>query len=72
VAHSGSQAWYKINHGIDLLDSDEKLIQYLCSYGVMHKTKMYRAFDTIKDVNIFNKNCTIIDWGCGQAFLTSD
>jgi len=62
--------WYKINHGVDLLDSDEKLIQYLCSYGIMHKTKMYRAFDTIKDVSIFDKNCTIIDWGCGQGLAT--
>jgi len=62
--------WNKINHGVDLLDSDEKLIQYLCAYGAMHKTKMYSAFDTIKDVNIFDKNCTIIDWGCGQGLAT--
>lgn len=62
--------WNKINHGVDLLDSDEKLVQYLCAYGDMHKTKMYRAFDSVKDKSLFAKNCTIIDWGCGQCLAT--
>ncbi|MDR2511253.1 MAG: DEAD/DEAH box helicase [Bacteroidales bacterium] len=63
--------WAVLNHGVDLLDTHEKLCKYLCAYGNMHEEKMKHAFETIANPqNIFNQDITIIDWGCGQGLAT--
>lgn len=63
--------WKDLDHGVELLDSHEKLCKYLCAYGDMHEEKMSIAFNAInKPQDIFNKDITIIDWGCGQGLAT--
>jgi hypothetical protein len=68
---STCKPWAVLNHGVDLLDTNEKLCKYLCAYGEMHEEKMQRAFLAINNQqNIFNQDITIIDWGCGQGLAT--
>lgn len=69
--------WSVLNHGYDVLDTDEKLNAYIASYGEMHIEKCRRAMqgfpfneiairehqDRITDV----KPLEIFDWGCGQG-----
>lgn len=63
--------WNELEHGVGLLDSHEKLCKYLCAYGDMHEEKMLLAFNTIENPqSVFNKDYTIIDWGCGQGLAT--
>jgi hypothetical protein len=63
--------WKDLNHGVDLLDTHEKLCKYLCAYGDMHEEKMLRALNAISNPKaIFNKDITIVDWGCGQGLAT--
>lgn len=63
--------WASINHGVTPLDSHEKLCKYLCSYGDMHEEKVRIALETIQNPqNTFNRDLTIIDWGCGQGLAT--
>lgn len=63
--------WRGLNHGVRLLETQEELSQYLCAYGKMHKAKIDLALQSIKEPqHIFNKDTTVIDWGCGQALAT--
>ena len=62
---------HQLNRGIDLLNSEELLSQYLFSFGNMHEEKIKTALSQIKNPQqVFGKNFTIIDWGCGQALAT--
>lgn len=64
--------WVGLNHGIDLLDTEDKLNQYLCAYGMMHKEKIITALSSINNpLEEFSKDITIIDWGCGQGLATA-
>lgn len=64
--------WNALNHGVPLLDSPEKLCKYLCSYGDMHEEKMEVALNSIQNPkDVFNRDLTIIDWGCGQGLATT-
>lgn len=70
--------WTHLNHGVEALDSDDKLNAYIAAYGEMHVAKCRMAmqnfpFDDlwIKD-NRGNKtnhirNFDVFDWGCGQG-----
>ena len=56
----------EVNHGIDLLSSDEALDCYMSAYGDMHESKCRAAmmnfpFDLLKG------SIEIVDWGCGQG-----
>jgi len=63
--------WKTLNHGVDLLNTHDQLCKYLCAYGEMHEEKMQITFNTIKEPDsIFDKNFTIIDWGCGQGLAS--
>lgn len=55
-----------LNHGIDLLASDEALNCYMSAYGEMHLSKCRAAmmsfpFERLKG------SVEIVDWGCGQG-----
>ncbi len=55
-----------LNHGIDLLASDEALNCYMSAYGEMHSSKCRAAmmsfpFERLKG------SVEIVDWGCGQG-----
>ena len=56
----------ELNHGVDLLASDEALNCYMSAYGEMHSSKCRAAmmsfpFERLKGA------VEIVDWGCGQG-----
>lgn len=56
----------ELNHGVDLLASEEALNCYMSAYGEMHSVKCRAAmmnfpFDKLKG------SIEIVDWGCGQG-----
>lgn len=64
----------ELNHGADLLKSDEALDCYMMAYGEMHHTKCRAAlqnfpFDdwTTYKNSSFGGPIEIVDWGCGQG-----
>lgn len=64
--------WVGLNHGVDLLDTEDKLNQYLCAYGMMHKEKIITALSSVNNpLEEFSNDITIIDWGCGQGLATT-
>lgn len=64
--------WVGLNHGVDILDTEDELDQYLCAYGMMHKEKIIAALSSINNpLDEFSNDITIIDWGCGQGLATA-
>jgi len=63
--------WSFINHGIDLLHSEDDMNCYLAAYGKMHEAKIRTALASINNPEeIFKDRITVIDWGCGQGLAT--
>lgn len=64
--------FYKnLNRGVDLLDSNELMCQYIYSYGNMHEAKIQKALSSIrKPEEVFKTDLVIVDWGCGQGLAT--
>lgn len=64
----------EINHGLDLLKSDEGLDCYIGAYGEMHQAKCRAAMQNMpfppKDEHGASLSLEIIDWGCGQGIGT--
>ncbi|WP_347840021.1 DEAD/DEAH box helicase [uncultured Draconibacterium sp.] len=58
--------WNALKHGVDLLNTHEKLCKYLCAYGDMHEAKLRNAINHIPQA-IFEHEFEIVDWGCGQG-----
>ena len=69
--------WEYLNHGKDVLDTEEKLNAYIAAYGEMHIVKCRIAMQNFpfEDLVLKNDNGEIIriknfelyDWGCGQG-----
>ena len=55
-----------LNHGVDLLASDEALDCYMSAYGEMHVGKCRAAMMNFPFEEI-NGAVEIVDWGCGQG-----
>ena len=61
----------QLNRGVDILETNELLCQYLWSYGNMHEDKMRRALSSISNPQqVFSNDLAIVDWGCGQGLAT--
>ena len=60
----------ELNHGIDLLASEEALNCYMSAYGDMHVTKCRAAMMNFPFQKL-QGNIEIIDWGCGQGIGSS-
>ena len=64
----------ELNHGIDLLKSDEGLDCYIGAYGEMHQAKCRAVMQNMpfppKDGQGVSLSLEIIDWGCGQGIGT--
>lgn len=64
----------ELNHGLDLLKSDEGLDCYIGAYGEMHQAKCKAAMQNMpfppKDSDIQSLSLEIVDWGCGQGIGT--
>ena len=55
-----------LNHGVDLLASDEALNCYMSAYGDMHVGKCRAAMMNFPFEQL-NGTIEIVDWGCGQG-----
>lgn len=64
----------ELNHGLDLLKSNEGLDCYIGAYGEMHQAKCRAAMQNMpfppKDKDATSLSLEIIDWGCGQGIGT--
>ena len=60
-----------LQHGVNLLESDEALDCYMAAYGEMHHTKCRAALQNmpypLEEASDQTKAVEIIDWGCGQG-----
>ena len=61
-----ARPWLHVNHGIDLLTTEEQLCAYIAAYGEMHHIKCMASYQNF-DFNSLGTNIELIDWGCGQA-----
>lgn len=69
--------WRYLNHGFDVLDSEDKLNAYIASYGEMHVAKCKKAMQNFPFDSLISRNkantegelipLEIFDWGCGQG-----
>ena len=56
----------ELQHGVNLLESDEALNCYMSAYGDMHVTKCKAAMMNFPFSDI-QGSIEIVDWGCGQG-----
>lgn len=56
----------ELNHGIDLLSSENALNCYMSAYGDMHVTKCRAAMMNFPFLQL-QGSIEIVDWGCGQG-----
>lgn len=56
----------QLNHGVDLLASEEALNCYMSAYGDMHVGKCRAALMNFPFEKL-NGSIEIVDWGCGQG-----
>jgi len=59
----------QLKRGVNLLDTHELMCQYLWSYGNMHEAKIKKSLSCFSKSD-FEKEITVIDWGCGQGLAT--
>lgn len=66
--HLKARPWShpQLNHGVDLLASDEALNCYMSAYGEMHMGKCRAAMMNFPFEQL-NGSIEIVDWGCGQG-----
>ena len=57
--------WHHVNHGVDLLSTEDQLFAYIAAYGEMHHIKCRTSFQNFDFESL--GNIEIIDWGCGQG-----
>ena len=60
----------EINHGMDVLSTNEHLHAYMYCFGLMHEAKLRRAFLEIP-TSFYNKPVIeVIDYACGQGIAS--
>lgn len=60
-----------LNRGVAIIDREELLWQYLCSFGLMHQRKMEMALEKLPRIaDIVKDGFSVVDWGCGQGLAT--
>ena len=70
------QTWASLNHGKAILQNEDQLSQYLCSFGKMHHRKLQDAYlqlfkDLAENPQFDNSaQIEIIDYGCGQGIAS--
>lgn len=65
-----NELYEKLNHGVDLLESEPMMETYLYAYGKMHQAKLDYAFNHLPEEFLSIPEINIIDYGCGQALGT--
>ena len=61
--------WNIVNHGVNLLNTEEQLCAYISAYAEMHSVKCRAAFQNF-NFDSLESNFEIVDWGCGQGIAT--
>ena len=61
--------WTLVNHGVNILATEDELNAYIAAYGEMHWTKCRASFQNFPFDNLVT-NFEIIDWGCGQGIAS--
>ena len=59
--------WEIVNHGTDLLDTEDQLNAYIAAYGEMHWAKCRAAFQNFSFDEYLTSSIEVVDWGCGQG-----
>jgi SAM-dependent methyltransferase len=61
----------KLNHGVNILKTQDELYAYMYCFGKMHEAKLIKAFDAIPRTFFkANKEIEVIDYACGQGLAT--
>lgn len=62
-------AFRRVGGGVEVLESEARLNDYLVAYGEMHMAKVFASLPAIhwKEIN----NLLIVDWGCGQGLASA-
>ena len=60
----------EINHGIDVLSTNEHLHTYMYCFGLMHEAKLNKAFLEIPKRFFKPSEIEIIDYACGQGIAS--
>lgn len=55
--------------GVNQLQSEEEMFEYIKRYGKMHYAKLISSFESAFPQN-FDTQVNIVDWGCGQGLAT--
>lgn len=58
----------ELNHGVNLLSSEDALCCYMSAYGEMHTIKCRTMFRNLPWDSF--ANIEVVDWGCGQGIGT--
>ena len=61
--------WELVNHGTDLLNTENQLCAYISAYAEMHWAKCRAAFQNFPFDSLYS-NFEIVDWGCGQGIAS--
>jgi hypothetical protein len=62
-------AFCRVGRGVTILETDERLNDYLVAYGEMHVAKLNRFLPSLPFAEI--NTLAIVDWGCGQGLAAS-
>lgn len=62
--------WDIVNHGTDLLSTEDQLNAYIAAYGEMHWTKCRVAFQNFSFDDNLTSSIEVVDWGCGQGIAS--
>jgi hypothetical protein len=59
----------RAGRGVEILESDERLNNYLVAYGEMHVAKLMRFLPSLPFAGM--RTLALVDWGCGQGLAAS-
>lgn len=59
----------RAGRGVEILESDERLNDYLVAYGEIHVAKLLRFLPSLPFAGM--SALAIVDWGCGQGLAAS-
>ena len=62
-------AYRRAGGGVEVLESEDRLNDYLVAYGEMHMAKLQAFIPTIPWVEV--NDVIIVDWGCGQGIASA-
>ena len=68
-AASRVSSFRRAGRGVEILESDEPLNDYLIAYGEMHVAKLLRFLPSLPFASM--SALALVDWGCGQGLAAS-